>query len=167
MSIPLYILATVAANLTAGIFILGGFVSIGTLFFGATFTLRDRIHRRGRRAVYATIGAALLVNVAVAAALGTPARIIAASFVSIALAEAADTEVYQRLLGRAWMVRVLGSNLVSAPLDSALFVLLAFGGVLPLAQALGLIVGDTLVKLVVGALVAIWRQRDAADSVVA
>jgi len=59
----IYIAAVLIANYTATWFIpmpIFGLVSVGTLVFGVTFTQRDRVHRYGRRSVYAMIfGAAL------------------------------------------------------------------------------------------------------------
>ena len=57
--------------------------------------------------------------------LEVPWRIILASFIAIILSETADTEIYQKLLQRSWFQRVLGSNLVSIPLDSLLFNIIA------------------------------------------
>ena len=57
-SMTIYILAVLAANYTATWFIplpIFGMVSVGTLIFGITFTQRDRVHRYGRKAVYAMI----------------------------------------------------------------------------------------------------------------
>lgn len=92
------------------------------------FTLRDRIHRHGLKAVYLAIGLALVVNALAAYFTGTPWRFIGASFLAILVGELADTGVYQRLLHRPWWVRVLSSNAVSVPLDSVLCTLLAFYG---------------------------------------
>lgn len=155
-----YVAATLLANFTLDSFIpVGDFflVNVGTLFFGLTFTQRDRLHRYGRRTVYAMILAAATTNVVLAASLGTPLRFVVVSFVTILLAEAADTEVYQRLLARRWLVRVASSNAVSAPLDTVLFTLLAFWGQ-PYATAGWLtqvIVTDVLVKYAAGILAAV------------
>ncbi len=172
-----YVAATLLANFTLDSFIpLGDFflVNVGTLFFGLTFTQRDRLHRYGRRAVYGMILLAATANVLLAASLGTPLRFVVVSFVTILLAEAADTEVYQRLLGRRWLVRVASSNAVSAPLDTVLFTLLAFWGQ-PYATAgwmTQVIVTDVLVKYVAGMLAAfgmlallrsVWPQARMGD----
>lgn len=155
-----YVAATLLANFTLDSFIpLGDFflVNVGTLFFGLTFTQRDRLHRYGRRAVYGMILAAATTNVVLAASLGTPLRFVIVSFVTILLAEAADTEVYQRLLERRWLVRVASSNAVSAPLDTVLFTLLAFWGQ-PYATASWMtqvIVTDVVVKYLAGMLAAL------------
>ncbi len=69
----IYITAVLAANYTATWFVplpVFGMVSIGTLIFGITFTQRDRVHRHGRKAVYAMILAAALGMVAESLLLG-------------------------------------------------------------------------------------------------
>ena len=85
-------------------------------------------------------------------------RIILASFLAIVLAETADTEIYQKLIRYPWLLRVTGSNAVSVPLDTLLFTLIAFGGVLPTAEIISLLFGETLLKYAIGALVALWRD---------
>ena len=146
-----YVACTLLANFTLDSFLpIGDFLllNVGTLFFGITFTQRDRIHPYGRRAVYGVIVTAAVANVALSASLGTPLRYVAVSFLTILVAESADTEVYQRLLRRRWLTRVAASNAVSAPLDTLLFTLLAFSGE-PFATPAWLtqvIVTDVLVK---------------------
>ncbi|QQE66453.1 hypothetical protein GFS31_31510 [Leptolyngbya sp. BL0902] len=157
----IYILATLAANYTAAWFIplpIFGQVAVGTFVFGLTFTQRDRLHDAGRGWVYGTIAAAALANVVMSALLGVPFRIILASFIAIVLAETADTEVYQKLLRYPWLVRVAGSNAVSVPLDTLLFTLIAFGGVLSRAEMVALLFGEIVVKYVIGAVVALWKE---------
>lgn len=126
-----YVACTLLANYTLDSFLpIGDFllVNVGTLFFGVTFTQRDRVHRYGRRTVYQLIAVAAVANVVLGTALGTPLRFVAVSFLSIILAETADTEVFQRLKDRRWITRVATSNAVSAPIDTVVFTLLAFGG---------------------------------------
>jgi hypothetical protein len=162
VSIFLYILSTLAANYTADIFIdvvPGISFAIGTLFFGATFTLRDYMHRHGRKTVYLAIVLALACNAVMSVWLGVDWRIIGASFLSIAIAESTDTEIYQALIQKSWLVRVTGSNLVSIPLDTVLFTVLAFGGVLPWPLIWSIIVGDTIVKFIIATLIALPRTQ--------
>lgn len=85
-------------------------------------------------------------------------RIIAASVVAIGLSETADTEVYQRLLDRHWLVRVAGSNSVSIPLDSVVFNAVAFAGVFTWPVLAAIVFGEIVVKFIAGALVALWRH---------
>lgn len=150
----LYILVTLLANYTAELFIpfFGGLLSVGTFFFGATFTLRDYTHRNGRPFVYMMIAAALVCNVAMSILLDVPWRIILASFLAIALAETADTEVYHRFLDRTWYARVIRSNAISIPLDTTLFTCIAFLGVFPFTQIVQIIFGDILFKAVIASM---------------
>ncbi|ASC69985.1 hypothetical protein XM38_009150 [Halomicronema hongdechloris C2206] len=157
----IYIMATLGANYTAAWFIpfpVFGQVAVGTFIFGITFTQRDRLHAGGRGWVYGTIALAALANVAMSVLLDVPMRIIAASFLAIVLAETADTEVYQKLLRYPWLLRVAGSNAVSVPLDTLLFTLIAFAGVLSTGEIVSLLFGETLTKYVIGAVVALWRE---------
>ncbi len=149
LSILLYILAILAANLTADTILTVGAVqcALGTLFFGIIFTLRDLIHRQyNKTIVYATILAAVGVNVVAAAAALTSPRIIVASVIALFLSELTDTEVYHALRSRIWIIRVASSNALSAPLDTALFTMLAFYGVWSNDLIASVIVGDSLVK---------------------
>ncbi|WP_221032261.1 VUT family protein [Actomonas aquatica] len=160
----IYIVAVLGANLTATWFIhfpVFGQVAVGTFVFGFTFTQRDRMHVRGRKFVYGVIGLAALLSCGLSLLGHVPPRIILASVVAIILAETADTEVYQRLLGKSWWHRVLTSNAVSIPLDSLFFNLVAFAGVagFPPRVLASIIFGEILVKFMVGAVAAIWRGR--------
>ncbi|MBI9082594.1 MAG: VUT family protein [Desulfobacterales bacterium] len=159
-SMLIYIAAVLVANYTATWFIplpVFGMVSVGTLVFGVTFTQRDRVHRFGRRSVYSMIFIAALGMVLESAFLDVPWRIIVASFIAIVLSETADTEVYQKLLHRSWIQRVTGSNLVSIPLDSLLFNVIAFAGVFEPTMLVAIIFGEIVAKFATGALVALWR----------
>jgi len=159
----IYIVAVLAANLTATWFLpLPGFgqVAVGTFIFGFTFTQRDRMHARGRKFVYAVIALAAGLSAILSAAGQVPPRIILASVIAIVLAETADTEIYQRLLAKSWWHRVLTSNAVSIPLDSLFFNLVAFLGVFDARMLVSLIVGEIVVKFLVGAVAAIWRGRE-------
>jgi len=160
-SMIIYIIAVLAANYTATWFIplpIFGMVSVGTLIFGITFTQRDRVHRYGRKAVYAMILLAAVGMVLESLLLEVSWRIILASFIAIVLSEAADTEIYHQLLHRSWLQRVTGSNLVSIPLDSLLFNLIAFVGIFEPAMLVAIIFGEIVTKFTTGALAALWRS---------
>jgi len=159
----IYILAVLSANYTATWFIhfpVFGQVAVGTFLFGLTFTQRDRLHHYGRRWVYGTIFVAAIANIVMSVCLGVPARIIAASFTAILLAEGADTEIYQYFLQKRWLFKVAASNAVSVPLDSLLFDAIAFWGVLSTQEIVSLIVGEVVVKYVIGMISALWRSRE-------
>ena len=171
-----FVVCTVLANFTLDSFVpVGDFflVNVGTLFFGITFTQRDRLHRFGRPLVYRLIAVAAGANVVAALALGTPLRYVAVSFLAIVVAETANTEVYHRLLRFRWLARVAGSNAVAAPLDTVLFTTLAFAGApfATLQWMTQVIVTDVLVKYGASLVAAVtilsrpeWVPRPPAES---
>ncbi|UQN07736.1 VUT family protein [Deinococcus sp. QL22] len=163
--IALYALSILLANLTLNSFIplpVFGLLSVGTIFFAAVFTLRDRIHQAGGlRAVYIALALALVVNTLFALVTGTPWRFIGASFLALLIGELADTGVYQRLIHRNWWTRVLASNAVSVPLDSILFTVLAFYGDMSNRDIAQIIFADILAKFLIAALFA-FRVRSVA-----
>ncbi|HZS32226.1 MAG TPA: queuosine precursor transporter [Methylomirabilota bacterium] len=147
-------------------------VPAGVFVYALTFTLLDLINERlGKRGARQVVGTALAANAllagyaqltvwwpapaffdgqaAVARVLGATPRIVAASLTAYAVASLLDAELFAwwraRVGGYRW-VRVLVSNAVSTGVDSAVFVTLAFAGVLPL---LPLIAGQYLVKMLV------------------
>lgn len=161
-SMSIYIVAVLVANYTATWFIplpIFGMVSVGTLVFGITFTQRDRVHRFGRKPVYFMIFIAAIGMVLESLFLGVEWRIIAASFIAIILSETADTEVYQKLIKKSWMHRVIGSNLVSIPLDSILFNVIAFYGVFAPGMLVAIIFGEIVSKFATGFIAALWRTK--------
>jgi len=154
-----YVASVVAANLTLDVFLdlpVFGTFTFGTVFFAATFTFRDRVHHlsASRAWVYRMIAWCAVANVVAAAATGTPMRYIVASFTAIVLAEGADTEVYHRLRERSWAARVLASNAVSVPVDTVVFVAIAFAGSLPFGDIREIFVNDVLWKFGMAALIA-------------
>lgn len=161
-SISIYVIAVLIANYTATWFIplpIFGMVSVGTLVFGITFTQRDRVHRFGRKPVYLMIFIAAIGMVLESTFLGVEWRIITASFIAIVLSETADTEVYQRLIKKPWMKRVIGSNLISIPLDSILFNIIAFYGVFQAGMLIAIIFGEIVAKFATGFIAALWRTK--------
>ena len=161
-SMFIYIAAVMLANYTATWFIkfpVFGMVSFGTLVFGVTFTQRDRVHKYGRKAVYAMILMASVGMVLESLFMGVEWRIILASFLAIVISETVDTEVYQQLLHRSWIQRVAGSNLVSVPLDSILFNMVAFAGVFEPAMLVSIIFGEVVVKFLTGGVAALLKKE--------
>ncbi len=159
-AMTVYIVCTLLANFTFDSFLplpQIGLISVGTLFFGITFTQRDRVHQYGRWKAYLMIFIAAITNVILALILETPLRFVAVSFMAIVISEVADTEVYQHFIKQSWITRVAASNAISIPLDTIIFTVFAFYGQ-PWATAswmLEVIVTDIAVKLVVGFLAAI------------
>jgi len=165
------------------VYLLGFSIDAGTLVYPFTFTLRDMVHKvGGRRVARALILAAAAVNLLMAglfwlvaklppdmavgaqpefgAVLAPVWRIVIASIVAEVASELADTEVYRLWVNRfrqrlQWM-RVLSSNAVSVPLDSALFCGLAFIGRMPFAVVVSIFWANVLLKGVVTVISLPW-----------
>ncbi|WP_395707016.1 VUT family protein [Casimicrobium huifangae] len=147
--VALYLVAIVAANLTVAAFgpnttIINAFVLIG-LDLTARDNLHDAWHGRGlawKMAALIGAGSALswLIN-------RDAGQIALASMLAFGAAAVADTLVYQILRERAHMVKVNGSNVISAAVDSMIFPTVAFGGFMP-AVVLGQLAAKVLGGLV-------------------
>lgn len=136
--VTLYFGAIVAANLISAHF--GAGASIYNAFFlvGFAITSRDFLHdlwadHRIRNMALLIAGGSALSYVASLALSSSAlpsdvvARIALASCVAFAVAESFDAIAYQLMHKREWLERSNGSNLVSATLDSIIFVSIAFG----------------------------------------
>ncbi|MAS35689.1 MAG: hypothetical protein CL610_16890 [Anaerolineaceae bacterium] len=146
--IVLYLVAIVAANLLVATY--GPDVAIvnAFLFIGLDITARDGLHEAWKNEglwwkMLLLIAAGSLLS---AAFNWNAARIALASFVAFAGAGIADTIVYHALRERARLLKINGSNVVSAAVDSVLFPALAFG--FPLL--IGVMIGQFVAKVVGG-----------------
>ena len=146
-----YVAAQMMADIASlRIISVGGYaVDAGTLIYPFTFTLRDMVHKIGGKAAARTlIFLAAAINLLMAAFFGLVGRlpadeatgpqlefgevlspvwaIVIASIVAEVVAELIDTETYtlwvRRFGERLQWGRVLSSNAVAIPVDSALFV---------------------------------------------
>jgi uncharacterized PurR-regulated membrane protein YhhQ (DUF165 family) len=123
----------------------------GVYFAGLAFTFRDLTQESlGRRWTFGAIllGAGL-------SALVSP-QFALASGVAFLLSETADLLVYSPLRERHWLGAVALSNTVGLVVDSALFLLLAFGS---LAFLPGQLVGKGLMTVLAVAVLWAWRNR--------
>ena len=153
----LYILANAAANLLLIAVPLsyraGASVAIAALFVAFDITTRDRLHDAwggDRRRLGLLIAGGALCSAAVNVASWPVALASCAAF---AAAGVADTLTYAALHRRPWYVRVNASNVVSAALDSAVFLgLTAALGVLPWFAVAGAFAGQVVAKVGGGAL---------------
>ena len=171
----LYVAAQLLANVTSlRILMIAGFsMDAGTLIYPFTFTLRDLVHKTGgikvARAVVITAAAANLFmaglywlvarlppdmgvgeQVEFGMVLSPTWRLVFASIVAQIVSELVDGQVYQVWVNKVghklqWM-RVLTSNSVSVPLDSALFCGLAFVGRMPFAVVVSIFVANIIAK---------------------
>ena len=133
-------------------------VDAGTLVYPFTFTLRDLVHKiAGKEIARVLIFTAAAINIVMAGVFWLVARvpadpttgpqlefgqvlspvwrIVFASILAEVVSELVDTEVYQRwvqrMSGRYQWGAVLVSNGLAIPVDTAIFVAIAFVGVLP------------------------------------
>jgi uncharacterized integral membrane protein (TIGR00697 family) len=174
----LYVAAQMLADITAvRVVMLGSFaVDAGTFVYPFTFTLRDMVHKvAGIKVARVLIVVAAIVNLLMALffqfvamlppdmrvgsqeefgmVLAPLWRIVWASIIAEIVSEFTDGEIYQRWVDkigtRYQWVRVLVSNSVSVPLDSILFVTIAFYGVFPNEVLLGILVANIVIKFIV------------------
>ena len=145
-----YLVAIVLANLSVAAW--GPSVAIvnAFLFIALDLTSRDALHSawQGRGLAWrmaVLIGAGSLLSYALNRSAGP---IALASFVAFAVSAALDTATYHILRDRAYLLRVNGSNVVSAAADSLIFPALAFG--LPLLWPI--VLGQFVAKVAGGAL---------------
>lgn len=171
-----YIAAQMLADIASlRIVSLAGFaVDAGTLVYPFTFTLRDLVHKvAGKTAARVLIVTAAVINLGMALLFWVTARlpaadtapqtvqfgdvlapvwgIVLASIVAEVVSELVDTEVYSAWVRRFGLRhqwgRVLSSNAVSIPIDSAIFVGLAVAtGVFPAALAWSILSVNIVVK---------------------
>lgn len=152
--IALYLAAIVAANLIVAKFGPSATIIVAFLFIGLDITARDRLHETWRgRYLWIKMAALIASGSVLSWLLNRDAGPIAlASFVAFAASGAADALTYHALRDRAWMVKVNGSNVVSAALDSLIFPTLAFGALLPwivLGQFAAKVAGGAVWALIV------------------
>ena len=90
-------------------------------------------------------------DAAYAEILGHTPRIVAASFVAYLIGEFANSFVLAKLKiatqGRWLWIRTIGSTVVGQALDSAVFVMLAFAGVVPAAALVQIVAAQWIVKV--------------------
>lgn len=170
-----YLLCQIIADVTAVKMtgpILGQFVPAAVFIYAVTFTWRDLVHKQiGKRATVTLVWAAAVVNVlmaayfmfavwlpsapfwpgqeAFAATLGVVPRIVGASIAGELAAQLLDTEGFERLKRLPQWARVLGSNAISVPIDSIVFVGIAFYGTMPMDALLGVMLGQIIIKAII------------------
>lgn len=177
----LYLAVQMIADVSATklIFLLGLALPAGSFIYALSFTIRDLVHKRlGKEAARLMILTAGAINVAMAAyfmfvgklpaptfwqnqaaydvILGVVPRIVIASIVAEVISELIDTEVYSLWVKHVtteyqWS-RILVSNVVAAPVDSIFFASIAFGGTIPMAGIVSLVLGQVAFKYALGLL---------------
>lgn len=142
-----YLAAVVIANLTVAAFGAGISIVNAFLFIGLDLTARDTLHERWQgRNLTRNMALLILTGSVLSALLNINALPIAiASCVAFAAVGVVDTLVYALIRDRTRFIRVNGSNVVSAMVDSFLFPVLAFGAFLP-----AIFIGQWIAKIAGG-----------------
>ena len=127
--IGVYLMAAVAANITVHYFGPAAMPLIAFFMIGLDLTSRDYLHEawEGKK-----LGWKMLALIGGGSALTfivnrEAERVAIASFLAFASAGASDAVTYAALKGRARLLKVNGSNLISALVDSVVFPAVAFG----------------------------------------
>jgi uncharacterized PurR-regulated membrane protein YhhQ (DUF165 family) len=176
--IVLYFLFIVLADIVAARWMIpvlpGISAPAGVLFVGPVLTIRDQLHDKyGTKKVIGIILVASIVSWAIGGITnqGLLQSISIASAIAFICSELiADTGVYALLEKKPWFVKVFLSNLVSAPVDSILFIGLAFGVFIgqPFWSGWTFMVGQIIAKIVLGTLwalgVMVWKKRSASTA---
>ncbi|MGQ9707450.1 MAG: queuosine precursor transporter [bacterium] len=192
-----YIAAQILSDIASlRILSLAGFsIDAGTLIYPFTFTIRDLVHKTaGIKVARQVIVAAGIINLFMSflfylvaklppdktvgpqlefgMVLSPVWRIVIASIIAEVASELVDGEIYQLWVNkvgyrRQWL-RVLVSNSVSVPLDSALFCFLAFIGRMPLFVVASIFWANVILKGICTIISLPWiylvreRRRDGA-----
>lgn len=145
--IVLYLAAIIAANLTITYIGPSATWWVGLVCIGLDLTTRDALHERWNGRNLARNMALLIASGSVLSWLmnRNSGPIALASLVSFAAAGSVDAIVYHVLRDRARLLRINGSNILSALVDSLLFPTVAFGAILP-----GVIAGQFAAKVAGG-----------------
>jgi hypothetical protein len=161
-AVVVYLAAIVAANISVATFGPAASILNAFLFIGLDLTTRDALHDRwhGDHLIL-RMGALIVVGGVISYVLNAGAgQIAVASTVSFALAAIVDGVVYAALGDRAYLVRVNGSNVPAAAVDSLVFPTIAFGAFLPLVvlgQFAAKVAGGFVWSVVLNAL-SVWRR---------
>ena len=147
--------------------------TVGTLIYPFTFTIRDMAHKiLGKKGALQVVILAGILNLLMVGlfqlaiilppdpswaiqkefsmVLGSVWRIVIASILAEMVSQIIDTEAYSffvnKITKKHQWGRVVFSNLLSSPIDSVIFVFIAFFGKLPIAVLLSMIGVQVLVK---------------------
>lgn len=145
--IVLYLIAIVLANLSIYYFGASFIIISAFLFIGLDLTSRDKLHELWQHdRLFIKMLALILTGSLLTCLFSWGAWQIAfASFASFFVAGIVDTVVFNKLRHKSYYLRVNGSNIPSALVDSIMFPTIAFGTFLP-----WVILGQFLAKVLGG-----------------
>lgn len=157
-----YLSAIILANLLVAKFGTIVVIPVGFALVGLDITGRDHLHELWARnrwlKMAILIGTGSLLSWLLNMGAG---RVAIASFVAFASAATLDTITYAVLRRRQYLIKVNGSNVISAFADSAIFLTVAFGAFLPL-----LVISQFAAKVVGGFLWSLLLHRRPTKKVV-
>lgn len=153
--VSVYLVAVVLANLIIGHFGPSATIPVAFVLIGLDLVARDRLHDAWRhKNLWAKMFALILTGGLISFLINADARQIAfASSIAFIAAGLVDALVYRILHRRPQLVRINGSNIPAAAVDSVVFPTLAFGALLPwivLGQFAAKVLGGFVWSLVLG-----------------
>jgi queuosine precursor transporter len=128
---------------------LGVITTWGTVSFSLVFTIRDILHEQGLKLVYLGIIISSFFGIFLSLFLSVPFQIIFASTITLILSELTDTYIFEKLKSHRWFKRSIFSNLISIPVDSILFNIIAFSGIFNSILIIQLILSQILIKYII------------------
>lgn len=160
MTILIYLIAIVLANLS--VFYFGKWMTIvnAFLFIGLNITTRDKLHEdwKDDRLVL-KMGLLIIAGSLISYLLNRDtARIAIASFISFVITGIVDTVVYQLAIKKRRFVKINLSNLFSSLADSIAFPTIAFGVFMPV-----IILGQFLAKVFGGFVWSLFLTKESED----
>jgi len=128
----IYLVAIVLANITTATFGESWSIVNAFLFIGLDLTCRDKLHEQWKNDnLFWNMLILILSGSFLSYLLNANAGVIAlASFVAFLSANIVDVLIYQKLLHKSKLIKINGSNVGSAFVDSLIFPTIAFGGIL-------------------------------------
>ena len=156
ISVFIYLLAVVLANMIILWFGPQAAIITAFLFIGLDLTLRDKLHDQWQgKHLWLKMLALICGGSAISITLNWDALPIAlASAAAFLFAGIADSLVYAELRKKRFLIRANGSNVAGSAVDSIVFPTLAFGAFMP-----EIVLGQFVAKFVGGFLWSLVLQR--------
>lgn len=160
--VALYLLAIVGANLSVAHFGPASTIVNAFLFIGLDITTRDMLHELWEhKNFWLRMGSLIAAGAILTWLLNRDAgRVALASVIAFAASGLADTVVYLVMHRSTRIRKVMGSNMVSAAVDSLVFPWVAFGAFMPLVvggQFLAKVTGGFIWALILNKFV--WTRQ--------
>lgn len=133
MYTALYLASVILANLAIARFGPSAAIVVAGLFVAFDFTARDKLHDAwDGRGLWWKMALLIGAGSAISYLLNRDAgRVALASLAAFGASGTVDAVVYHLLRGKARLVKINGSNILGAAVDSLIFPSIAFGGFLP------------------------------------